>query len=709
MFSPIIPYDADASTLPIFFVGVNLSNHGEDEVEASVLFNWENLCGQTNETASAPRASVLSGSVKTEDHSKSGDSVAVSANALRFKTKRPVKRNEDGDYCLAILQKKNMQITSRPWNHKDPREWADFWGQFEEHGDLAGDTHSGREKQSGALCSSFTLAPQKHRLVVFALAWYCPMHVVQGVDEGNSYTNRFKNAVAVVQNGFQHLTYYHQSVKNWQNRLMRSSLPRWFNELLINSVHVLTSNALSAKSGFAALIESPANPVVESLAQRLYHSFGMLLFFPRLEGESLAYSAGRTKIDAPNRLCRNLGESTFNKPDFSGNEFEQVVLGVNVVLSAYRNYLLTGDLPRLQGIFPRLRTIMKTALMHDRDLDGLPDTDENTTLYDGAVVNGMNSHLAGLWIVALRAYIKIARFQKMPDEAEIYHKIFMRAIAAFDAKYWNDNEGYYRLGAVSEQDQIDSTTAEICHPGQLAGQWYADFLGLGTLFPKDRIERALDTIARQWKTGWATSDQEQSGKYANLWPEYSLAHCLCLWIYRGHTDLALNLLSQWVKSGNPFGHAMLADSASTLEARPDARRHIAGLSVWYVLYAIQGFEFDVAARRLSITPHLPSGTHSMDTPLITPLCLGRLKFREDTTGTYQQKVQVTLDSPVMINEIELRLPPHVRAIRLSCATSDGLQRASHRLTKTEWGQQLIIQFPHLINMSWSLGITVKAE
>ena len=742
-FSPIIPFDHEASTLPAMFLSVRFANRSAEAQEVSALFNWENLCGHTRLQQPVRCAPVVA--VRVDEHEEavplrekprerdSGDEqgpeddvAAASPNALEFGSTEKVSTNADGQYCLAVKRQPNARVSVLAWDHACYEDRRAFWTSFEAAGDLSGAACESDEKRSGAVCCTFSLPPRQERRVDFVLSWYCPRFEVKGVDEGNGYTNHFKDAREVVRHGLKNLTYYHSSVADWQRRVEASSLPTWLNVLLINSSSVFSTNSLFTKDGRFALFDSPAEPRTARLDTRLYTSLGLLLWFPRFENSIMTQCVDMKEVDAPDRLSRPIGPRNLHEPGFDAEAAMQQDYCAQVVLSAYHDYFSTGNLAWIQALFPRLRLAMAGVLARDRDGDGLPEPEGITVTYDGLAVRGLTSYGSSLWVAALRAYAKLAESQQKHGEARRYRALFRKAAASFEGLFWNEREGYYVLGRDPARSLAEEPRRHLgCHTGQLAGQWYADFLGFGSLFDPAHIARALDAIQRYnlRPYGLASAampdgspcekpDTEPVLGEAELsWSAPMMAHFACLQIYRGRAGAALRALEPCVSAIGrqpelAFNRPLKWDVRNNCVYASNRERHLSWLSAWYVLYALEGLVLNVPEGRLRVMPHLPEGMKSLSAPLFTPSCLGWLRFREDDTEGYRQRVQVSFDSPISIREIALRIPTGLKAVALHCQSPDGPVEVTHTLQPADHAQRLLVVPRHPIVGLRALGLTV---
>ncbi len=712
-FAPLIPFDYDASTMPALFFSVRFMNPTETTLTVSALFNWENLCGRTGPRVSADPGRIKPILVEEQEEGESSPLPPAANggtrlfNAVEFGSPRETPTNAHGHYCLAARRGKDSLVSAFVWDAESPEDWEHLWKRFLEHGDVLHCVSGSGRMNSGAVCSSFHLPPKQEHRADFVLTWYCPRNEAQGVLMGNGYTNKFSHAVDVARKGLRHQVYFFKAVEDWQKRLRTSSLPPWINRLLVNSTQILCTNSLYAKDGRIGFLESPQEPSLRGANLRLYSTLSIVLFFPRFEENELAQIARAMPASPPGRLCKKLGAAGSFEPVFDETDGGQMERCAHFVLSLYRNYLFTGSLPRLQELMPAARAAISATLVPDRDQDGIPDVMESIT-HDGVTVAGPNSPASGLWTAALCAYAKLLRGQGAMDEAARYEDLHKKAAAAFERLFWDGRLGYYRIGR--------NASDPICHPAQLAGQWYADFLGLGTLFHPSHIQRALDSLIRHMPRQQETTDSGTPPHVPKnlIWPGFDSAHLACLLIYRGRTEEALRLLEQYSQALNyqqcsPFNFPDKWDLGKNTLAQDSLGRHLSALSLWHVLYAVQGLELNIPEQSLRVAPHLFPGWHTLNTPLFTPACLGWLQYTEEVSGTCRQQLHLSFDSPVIVKTIELRVPPHVGAVHVHCEDADGTIGITHRMVPENQSVRVIITARPPVTVLNTLSVHLEAR
>lgn len=520
-FAPVVPYDYEASALPLLAVAVQVSNRLASPCEVSVLFNWENTCGASAIRQPGAIPPITTDTLVTqadwdqmkqggaEDHERrlhvsSGriDDAAprdirpgdVAPNALVYGGLDAVHANEDGQYCIATPWSRTYRTTLSAWDPEDAESAGRFWRQFEADGEVSG-LATRRAARAGAVCNRFTLGPGESRRVTFVAAWYCPRYVVNGVDEGNYYTNNYSGARAVALAGLADSAYLHSAVSAWQQRLYGADLPPGLARWLLAACEVLSTNSLHARDGAFGLMAGPHDPRVNYLRDRWFWSFGLLLFYPRLETEMLERASGRLLQPETRALRISDGLEGFNAPEFAAGGAARVEACAQFVLLACRNFRCGGNLAASARLLPPIQEAMAALLATDKDLDGFPDILDEEPGLDGASARGLNVITAGLWLVALHAAARLARREKRA-EAALYQKASERASRSFDRYFWNRENGYFQLFPKSELGLTPETPlASACHLGQLFPIWIADFLDLPDVFSPSRVARILENAA----------------------------------------------------------------------------------------------------------------------------------------------------------------------------------------------------------------------
>lgn len=707
-FSPIVPYDIDASTLPVLYLTVEVHNPTDDSLDASVLFNWENLNGCVRNDCPEARGPVKPipltfalppDKLPRDDDSEAAQQLRSTHIGFEFGSLASVRSNAQGHYCLLQKPASHADMTLRVWDERNHEQIADLWRSFHDEGHLGNSSSEDDAAHSGALCCTMALDPKSRRQTVFILTWFCPRFEIDGFDYGNGYTNQYRDASDVALRALKYYSYYVDAVESWQKRILSSSLPAWFNRMLVNNNYVFSTNTVLTKDGRFAMMESTEDPVMGSLDRRFHSSLGTLLFFPEFEHRELAQFGKAENPEQPGRIYRRLGRLGLNAPSYGDTPDELMDLNPKFVLMAYRNFHMTGRRAALEQLYPRLRQAMEYMLTRDGDGDGLPEQHGISTTFDHHPIHGVNSYTSSLWILALRAYARIARRLGHRDEAHRYEEVFARALQRFDQCLWIEEKGFYRLycDVESSRHKRDESREDGCHSGQLAGQWFSDFLCLGHLFPPAHVQLAIDAM---WQLNEMphrerkrrAAELKRQGKTPHLgpqrselsWPAFYLTHCACLHIAHGNAGRGLYCAQRIYEdlhhhAGRTFNQPLAWDLGANQAVGWGRDRHMSPPSIWHMLYAIEGFFLDMPEQRLWVRPNLPKGIARLSAPLFTPSCLGWLDFEVDEGPPYRQRIRVAFDSPIRIKSMVVRIPPTVQNVLVDFVSPAGREQTEHVL------------------------------
>jgi uncharacterized protein (DUF608 family) len=731
-FAPIIPHNMATSTLPAVLLAFQLQNTGETVLDASIVLNWENLCGCTRTAAPEDRGlvrTVLSrpnGEFLLAGQDGTGSEKDLVSAGLWFGMDGPFEHNAQGNYCLVAEPHADFRLSVMNWNERSPESLADFWERFYHEGDLRDDVPGKPEDHSGAICCTVTLPPGEQRGSLMALSWYCPRFVVEDADMGNGYAAQYDGALTVAKAALRGGLKYFHAVDGWQQRLVRSSLPDWFSKALINCNSVLTTNSLLTRNGRFGMMESASEPLTGALDRRLYSSLATLLLFPELEQRELTLFAGMQDPNEPGRLFRHLGTGCLHRPTHGLRDAAGLDANIKFVLQAYRNYQMTGNEKLAKTVFPRVQQAMAWLSRQARDGKALPEQEGPSTMYDDWGVHGAASYTSTLWIVALQAYARMARLLGYPDEAERYQRMIPVALDRLEESLWDDTVGYYRFCSRADSQGPKEDVGAACHTGQLAGRWYAGFLCLGYPVPEEHVKKAMEAICtlnerRQGVIegvmpggGLCPSLQGRAGKTGAewCWPGFSIAHFSCLLIQHRYPDRGLYSVMNAIREihhrhGRLFNAPMCWDLWEHHAVGPHQDRHISVASLWHVLLALQGFYLSVPEKTVWLRPSLPSGTQAFDSPLVTPLGMGQIKLAEDTQKGYRLRVDLRFDFPAQLSDIVLRLPAGVEAVALHCHLNEVPLSQTHQMLRD--GPERLLRV-HLVNTAQFPGaLTLTLE
>lgn len=616
-FSPFIPMNAKDSAIPCAIFNITAYNKSAGPVDISLLASQQNAVGYTGSESYIGRAYREYGRNVNEIIHEKGHTVLHMTAAI------PESAPGYGD--MALLAIADNALASADWSDIDR-----LYAAFRDRGEVIGAQHIGPSADgvtvNGAIGVPFTLNPGEKRTVSFVLSWYFP-NAVHGEGawggSGNMYSNWWHSALDVSADVNDRFLELNRSTRLYHDTFYSSNLPHWLLDRITSQTAILRSmTCFWTRDGYFGGWEGcgssagscPGNCThVWQYAQahaRLFPEIGRLM-----REEELA------SIDENGAL-----------PHRQLPGIEQAADGqLGSILSAYREYLISGDREWLHGEWGHIRLMMENAISTwDGDRDGVLSGRQWNTLDEA--ISGSSSWIGSLYLAALAACEKMACVVGEPELARDWANIRQRGMAAQNETLYN-GEYYIQI----PEPKMGKDYGNGCHIDQVLGQWWANQLNLGWLYPQDRVSTALRSLLQyNFRPNFhgivqaprKFVDDDDSGMQMITWPkggkpdpdhliyysdevmsgfEYSAAAAMVQagllregyavvrsaydrYDGRLRTGLTPGDWASWGYSGNPFGD----DECGKFYAR--------AMSVWSMLLASQGFIYDGDAGLIGFKP-----------------------------------------------------------------------------------------------------------
>ena len=531
-FSPVLPDNYKESSYPVAVYRWTADNPTNRAVTVSVLLSWTNMSGWFRTFLRDFKGTPNQGnfnSAKSEALGKSGNMKGIVFDRLRASG---VQNEWDGQFVVAAVDSPGVEVSYQTSFLADA-DGKPVWNGFSKDGRLANDDTSwvsDSEKLAGAIAVRFTLQPGEKKTVPVVIAWDFPIvEFGQGRKWNRRYTDFYgasgNSAWAIARDGLQNADKWSAQIDAWQAPYVNDeSKPLWYRGMLFNEMYTLTDGGTfwGRRQGgdqqvpaTFALLECFDYAYYATLDVRFYASMPLLKFWPDIEKQELREFAETVPREWPEKglwvwKTQQTGEPVLHKrkkigavphdlgvpegdPFISVNEpgwqdtNDWKDLNSKFVLMAYRDYVLTGrsDTAYLREMWPA----MKQAIVYLQQFDHGSGIPENSgypdQTYDSWTVRGVSAYCGGLWLAALRAAEETARTLGEPDEADKYHQMFLTGQKSFVSKLWNGQYFNY---------DMESQTKDDVQADQLAGQWYANMLGLGDIVPHAMAASALKKI-----------------------------------------------------------------------------------------------------------------------------------------------------------------------------------------------------------------------
>ncbi|MBE3068773.1 MAG: hypothetical protein IMZ66_00910 [Planctomycetes bacterium] len=348
------------------------------------------------------------------------------------------------------------------------------------------------EKRPGALTATLALAPGEAKTVTFLVTWNFPNRP----RVGRMYSQWFKSsldAAKYVASNFDRLS---RETRLFRDTYFDTTLPYWLAARLAMPVSILATETCQwwADGRFYAWEGVGCCEGTCTHVWNYQHATGRL--FPEL--------ARSTRLMQDLEPTAGFDEKT-GLVGFRSNRAYAADGQCGTVLKVYREHLMSPDMKFLDAAWPRVQKAMEFSIGHDGNEDGLiEDTQHNTFDIN---FEGPNTFVGSLYLAALRATEAMARAKGDAAAADRYHAIAEKGCAGTLERLWN-GEYFTQVIPEGKPDKFQYGTG--CMADQVFGQGWAHQLGLGYIYPEDKVRTALASV---FKYDWTIDVGPYNAKY----------------------------------------------------------------------------------------------------------------------------------------------------------------------------------------------------
>jgi uncharacterized protein (DUF608 family) len=480
------------------------------------------------------------------------------------------------------------------------------------------------------VAATVQLPPGGEHTFAFAVTWHFPNRRqrddawvgagdpcgADGPRVGNRYATWFPHALAVAQHLAEHGDALLAATRSFRDALYRdTTLPHWFVQRIGAPLSTLATATLQWREDGTVWAWEGVGCCPGTCGHVWNYAQGMAWLFPELE------RSVRERQD----FARGRGLKSSGAIGFRGTADADWAADAQAgyVLKTYREHRLSGDREFLPRVWPAVRSAVGFLLAQDGDPpDGLLEGKQPNT-YDIDFV-GANTMVGSLWLAALRAAAAMARAMDDAAFAERCEQLAARGAELTMQRLWNGE--YFVQELPAAQRDAKWQYGDGCLADQLLGQWFADQLELGHLYPHDAVRTALQSI---WRCNWAPDVGPQMAAHK---PERDFAVVgepglfVCTWPKSAHRgaqsvryrdevwtgieyQFAAHLLREgFVTEGLSVVrgvHERYAPGKHNPYNEIECGDHYArALASWSCLLGVAGFAYDIAANTLSFAPRM---------------------------------------------------------------------------------------------------------
>lgn len=524
-FNPLIPADADRSSIPVAVLRFVLTNKTDAAIRATVCGNIENFIGSDG-TNGKP--------VKNENRfiSESGRR-ATHVKGILMRT-AGIDRCAEQWGTMALSTTAAGRISHRTaWADLS---WGDslldFWDDLIKDGKLDNRESIGIDNPQASLAVGLSIPGRSTREVTFLISWHFPNRQTWMPDKkydalscidgrcgsnpnwtGNYYTTRYLDAWDVAVKTAQHLDDLEADTLSFVRSFCESSLPKVVKEAALFNLSTLrTQTTFRTSDGHLY--------GWEGCADKSGCCFGSCTHVWNYE-QATAFLFGelsKTMRDVEfTDAMRANGMMLFRAPLPFGHETEWIGAAADgqmgCIMKLYRDWQLSGDDAMLQRLWPQARKALEFCWIPggwDADRDGVMEGCQHNTM--DVEYYGPNPQMGGWYLGALASAVEMARHVGEVDFADTCQRLFNTGSKWMDEHLFNGE--YYEQEirpplnpqAVAKGLQVGMGAKDLSNPDlqlgagclvdQLVGQFVAHICNLGYLLDRSHVQSTLRSIMK---------------------------------------------------------------------------------------------------------------------------------------------------------------------------------------------------------------------
>lgn len=516
--SPFIPHDVAASSIPAAFLDLRLRAKPGRTVTVNAIASLRNLAGYD-----LPERLHTGRVVRGDGHTA----------VLMGCTRTPAGHQTVGEMGLVAMGGDCSWYVN--WEHIHPYwELALRGARLPDIDDTAGRNHQGRAMPRcwSSLARACTLADGQSAELRFAVVWHFPERaalvkdssdlgyleaaagsaVLKAAREGQGYSRQFADAAAVAAHVAAHGDALRERTMRFRRGLAGTTLPGWVGGLVADQLNTLRTGTWLTQDGAFGVIEgmlpdkSYAGLCTTDVAY--YGSIMTAALFPELERAQ--WRAHARLQFASGIICHSINKNFHHADPREGNG-HRVDLPGQFVFQALRLWAWTGDRAWLAEIWPHCAKALEYVL-RERDADGdrLPDMQGVMCSYDNFPMWGVAPYVATQWLAAIALAREAALTLGDAAWAERCAGILASGPRRIESETWNGR--WFRLSSHPQRGHDEG-----CLTDQAIGAWAAHQVGTPTGLDPEKVRASLRAV-------WAMNFKPLQGLRNCQWPGDSHLH-----------------------------------------------------------------------------------------------------------------------------------------------------------------------------------------
>jgi len=501
-FNPLVPADADKSSIPLAALTFEIVNTSGREVDASVCFSMQNFIGEDGFAGTSLRN-------RNEFREEDGlTGIFMRSEGVDF--------GSEQWGTMAVTTSSRALVTSRTsWRKAD---WGahllDFWDDFSADGTLEERAPTGEDKPMASLAAKVRLAPGERKEIDFFITWHFPNRKAWSYTLlKNWYTTQYRDAWDVALKTLPELETLERETARFVNAFLASGLPKVVKEAALFNISTLrTQTCFRTSDGYFFSWEGYHDNAGSSWGSCTHvynyeHATGFL--FGELARLKREIEFGMA-TDSGGLMSFRVRLPLDSIPNFKRAAADGQM---GAIMKMYRDWQLSGDDQLLWELYPAVKRALRFCWIEggwDADMDGVMEGAQHNTM--DVEYFGPNPQMGFWYLGALRAMEEMAGYRGDREFAALCSRLFAQGSRWMDENLFN---GEYYIHRVQPPERVEDIhpslvvgmggdnlldpeyqLGEGCLVDQLVGQYVAHLLGLGYLADRGHIVTTLESILK---------------------------------------------------------------------------------------------------------------------------------------------------------------------------------------------------------------------
>ncbi|HJZ46971.1 MAG TPA: GH116 family glycosyl-hydrolase [Roseiflexaceae bacterium] len=521
-FNPLIPADADSSSIPVAILRFVLSNPSAQPIAAAVCGSVQNFIGMDGSSGAASRNvnrfRRAEGAVPLQGLALSSEGVDLDAEQF-------------GTMALATTAREGVSYRTAWAQLSWGNTLLDFWDDFSDDGELEQRERGDADAPIASLAAKVIIPAYATEAITFLLSWHFPnrqswtpggkgVWLGMGACEngaptiGNYYATRYSDAWDAAARTAAALPELEEQTLRFVEAFCASDLPEVVKEAALYNLSTLRTQTCFRTPdgrfwGWEGCHDQHGSCYGSCTHVWNYEQATAFLFGDLARSMREIEFAQATRDDGLMNFRVHLPLEHALGWGLAAADGQ-----MGCIMKMYRDWQLAGDDQMLRELWPRVRAALEFCWVPggwDADRDGVMEGCQHNTM--DVEYYGPNPQMGFWYLGALRAGEEMARYLGEDDFAATCRDLFERGGRWSDQHLFNGD--YYEheirppgVGAAiapglrhhsmgaSDLSDPDLQLGAGCLVDQLVGQYMAHVCGLGYLAEPGRIQRTLQSIMR---------------------------------------------------------------------------------------------------------------------------------------------------------------------------------------------------------------------